>query len=219
MSVLAFAQGDKFIIRTFKSLGTSPMTKWSNSYEFEATESGEEGDLRAAAAALLGFEQQIHTTQVVFDYATISTWVPDSIPYNPEEFMVQNYGQQVGEYAPTTPAPLTICLFARRETRYGRAGKVFYRSALGLEELQYDGGVLALAGDAPIRMAWTVALSTSTITNYWEGAAPVQMRLIGYPKNATAFTVVPVEAMNIAGVSEVQLKHAWFNRNMTPQPG
>src|SRR5215471_1179799 len=87
MSVLTYAEGDLFVVRITKSLTTNPDNKWANSYEFKALAIGSEGPLLVLAEAIVEFEAAISFENVIFDRALISTWAPDSVPYDPTTFI------------------------------------------------------------------------------------------------------------------------------------
>jgi hypothetical protein len=118
-----------FTVRIYKRLEGQ---EWANSYEVQATQASSEpttaiGNLRAW---LVGLERSIHLTDVFFDRITISTYQPDSQPYDPTRF-VSFPISEAGQRARSGDAlSLAICLFVRREPGFGRAGKLLYRGVL-----------------------------------------------------------------------------------------
>jgi hypothetical protein len=118
-----------FTVRIYKRLEGQ---EWANSYEVQATDNSSDptipiGNLRNW---LVGLERAIHLSDVSFDRITISTYQPDSQPYDPTRFVSFPIFLQ-GQRARSGDAlTLAICLFVRREVSFGRSGKLLYRGVL-----------------------------------------------------------------------------------------
>ena len=118
-----------FTVRIYKRLEGQ---EWANSYEVQATDNSSDptipiGNLRNW---LVGLERAIHLSDVSFDRITISTYQPDSQPYDPTRFVSFPIFLQ-GQRARSGDAlTLAICLFVRREVSFGRSGKLLFRGVL-----------------------------------------------------------------------------------------
>lgn len=129
MSVQNPQNGEVFSIRTYKrASGYS----WANTYEIRVFADGlTTSDLANAAIAITNAERQFHFTFVNFYKTVVSTYVPDTRPYNPVNFTTLTlslYGQRGP--GGSQLLPLTTCVFARFGTEVGRPGKRFYRGCL-----------------------------------------------------------------------------------------
>jgi hypothetical protein len=106
--------------------------KWANNYEIQATSSitDPEGQLQAIANRLVALEAAIHLNIVLIDRVTISTYAPDSQPYNPDTLASFPYTQLGQRGATGDILPLEACLFVRRNVSFGRDGRLLYRGCL-----------------------------------------------------------------------------------------
>jgi hypothetical protein len=158
MPINSIAQGEVFTVRIYKRLEGQ---EWANSYEVQATDNSSDpaisiGNLRNW---LVGLERSIHLTDVFFDRITISTYQPDSQPYDPTRFTSFPIFEQ-GQRARSGDAlSLAICLFVRREPGFGRAGKLLYRGALQEADVAgYRSGLLTASANSlqnAINTAWS----------------------------------------------------------------
>jgi len=126
MTVTNITQNELFTVRVYKRYGANV---WANNYEIRARQ-----DIPFAQTAILdlvnaltNLERPIYPTYIRIDRVVVSTYQPDSIPYNPDNFTtipVNAFGQVNFQ---TDPMPLEYCLFVRRVTASGRPGKLLYR--------------------------------------------------------------------------------------------
>jgi hypothetical protein len=126
MTVTNITQNELFTVRVYKRYGANV---WANNYEIRARQ-----DIPFAQTAILdlvnaltNLEQPIYPSYIRIDRVVVSTYQPDSIPYNPDNFTtipVNAFGQVNFQ---TDPMPLEYCLFVRRVTQAGRPGKLLYR--------------------------------------------------------------------------------------------
>jgi hypothetical protein len=70
---------------------------------------------------------------------TISTYVPDSEPYNPNSFVTINLNLRGQTAFSADVLPLNVCVFARRNVLVGRSGKAFYRGYLSEPDVSWGG--------------------------------------------------------------------------------
>jgi hypothetical protein len=129
MSLSTILQGEVFTLRSYKQYAGY---SWANNYEIEAVQDipNPITELEFIASRIVDLEKTLHLSGVVIDRVTISTYVPDSLPYNPNNvatfpFSVRATRQIVSEFL-----PLELCLFIRRNVSFGRDGRILYRGVL-----------------------------------------------------------------------------------------
>jgi hypothetical protein len=215
MPVSAFTTGDRFIVRVTKYLNTNPDNKWVNSYEFRAIASGGESDLLGLGEALVDFEAQFHHTAVIFDRILISTWEPDSVPYDPAVFIASTLTAVGINTSGGELEALDKCLSVARVAATGRFGHLFYRGALTEADVVAPAGKSIIGDRAAMQTIIEGAISTAGLDAYiGQDATTLQMVLI----NADGDQVRPVIQLIVQGVSTVKPDHKWFNRTTTTVP-
>jgi len=82
MTLTNIRQGDVLTVRVFKQFAGY---SWANNYEVEALQdlSNPVVSLEALVTRIANLERPLHISSVIIDRATVSTYVPDSLPYNP----------------------------------------------------------------------------------------------------------------------------------------
>jgi len=105
---------------------------WANNYEIQAVNDipDPEFALQALADRLVSLERAIHLNITAIDRVTISTYAPDSQPYNPDALATFPYNQLGQRSISGDILPLEICLFVRRSVDFGRDGRLLYRGCL-----------------------------------------------------------------------------------------
>jgi hypothetical protein len=181
-----------FTVRIYKRLEGQ---EWANSYEVQATDASSDptisiGNLRNW---LVGLERSIHLTDVFFDRITISTYQPDSQPYDPTRFTSYPIFQQ-GQRARSGDAlTLAICLFVRREVSFGRSGKLLYRGVLQENDVAgYRSGLLTASITSlqnAINTAWSARPSFWRLVMASGVPTPQDVREV-INLGVSAFTVV-----------------------------
>jgi hypothetical protein len=206
MSLTTILQGEVFTVRSYKQyIGFS----WANNYELEAVQDipnpATELEFLANRIALL--ERDIHLAGVIIDRITISTYVPDSQPYNPNN--VASYPLSLAATRPT-PAevlPLELCLFVRRNTNVGRDGRLLYRGCLTEQDM-------SAAGFRPL-LTPSAVTSIQNIINSWNAIGVGNaFRLVlasGFP---AATNVRPVINLQVSEKIVVKkFNNRYFRRN------
>jgi hypothetical protein len=216
MSVLEFAIGDAFVIRVIKSLATNPDNKWANSYEFEASAAGTEGDLTTLITALVSFEAAFHRTAVIFDRATASTWGADSVPYDPAVFLVVPLEVSGGSAVSADLLPLDKTLSIARVPISGRVGHLFYRGCLAEDQVSAPAGKSIINDKPALQTAIDAAIASSELDSYIGTGAPGPLHLVMIDKADTHRR--RILDLSVAGVGTVPVDHAWFNRPSSPTP-
>lgn len=214
MTVLNFDIGDLFIIRTIKHLATNPDQKWANSYEVRADNAGDGGMLLTLASAIVLFESTMSLQTVRFDRSLISTWQPDSRPYNPATFMSIPLTASGAAAAATDPLPLSQCLSVARVPLSGRFGHIFYRGWLKEGDVSAPAGKPILVDPAALQGTVQAALDTSELASYFGLDNRSGLSLVMVEANGEDWR--NINDLVVQGVSQLPTDHAWFNR--TPAP-
>lgn len=214
MSVSTYTAGDLFTLRVIKSHLNNPDNKWANSYEFRAVVGGSEDELLELGIAVVMFEQALHQIAINFDRLLISTWAPDSKPYNPESFIsstLTGVGQAVTS---SDGIGLHNTLSVTRQCAFGKFGHLFYRGCLEETQVSAPAGKSILTSKATIQGQIEAALTASNLDGYigLTPTAPFGLVMVG----ASSGTARAVMSLRAQGVSAVPMDHAWFNRTTTP---
>lgn len=128
MSVEQPGQGEVFTVRSYKQYMNA---QWANTYEIRCTDNAAtRSDLLNAALTIVNAERGIHLNTINFFRAVISTYQPDSRPYNPSAFTTLDFSLQGQVTFGTNALPMSTCVFARFTAEGGRSGKRFYRGCL-----------------------------------------------------------------------------------------
>lgn len=138
MTLSNIQQGDVLTIRVYKQFAGY---LWANNYEVEAVQniSNPPTSLEALVTRIVNLERPLHIPAVVIDRVTVSTYVPDSLPYNPNTlavFPVVVFGTRT---ISSDALPLEICLFVRRNVNFGRDGRLLYRGCLSEADMEVRG--------------------------------------------------------------------------------
>jgi hypothetical protein len=206
MTLAVITQGEVLTVRSYKQYtGYS----WANNYEVEAlqdiTNSSTALEFLAQRIALL--ERDLHIGGVIIDRVTISTYVPDSRPYNPNTLATFPLSITATRQAPSEVLPLELCLFVRRNTTFGRDGRLLYRGCL------FEADMVATSF-RPLLAASSVTSLQSIITNWQSIGLGNEFRLV----MASGFPVVNnVRPVNNLQVSEKivvkKFNNRYFRRN------
>jgi len=210
MTVLTFATNDLFVVRVKKHHTANPARSWQNSYEFVANESGTLSDLDDLANVVLDYEQQIHNTFTQFEQVSVSTWVADSVPYDPDAFLVDPVDLQGTRDTTGALAPITTCWKVARPALSGRSGHIFYRNVFAQGDLTAPSGIAQINDPATFSTLLSDARTSSSLSDYLglTPTAKLQMALI----NKAGSNVRGVQTLISSGVTQMPVDHAWFNR-------
>ena len=144
MSILEPQEGEVFSIRTFKNYQGY---RWANTYELLCLDgSATYSDLTNAAVAICNRERVPLSNVIRIYKATISTYQPDSKPYNPSTFTTINLNMPGQAGFSNELLPLNVCVFARRNVLLGRSGKSFYRGYLTEGDVSWGGDRFEISG-------------------------------------------------------------------------
>lgn len=210
MSVITYALNDLFVVRVKKSHTANPSRSWQNSYEFVANAAGTLPDLDALVNVMLDYELQIHNTFTQFEQVSVSTWSADSVPYDPNAFLVMPVSSIGLRDTTGALAPITTCWNVSRPCLSGRTGHIFYRNVFAQGDLTAPSGISQLNAPGTFDTLLQEARTSSGLSDYLglTPTAPLQMCLI----NKTGSNVRGVQTLISTGVSQLPVDHAWFNR-------
>lgn len=210
MPVISFEADDLFVIRITKYLSSNPDRKWANSYEFRATAGGNSDALLALGTALSVFESSMHHSSVTFDRILISTWEPDSVPYNPASFISSTLTLTGARGGLADLMSLNNCLNVTRQAASGRFGHIFYRGFLLEDDVSAPAGKSVLNDRPGIQDDMDGAIASSGLGDYIGTAPAAEIQLVMISADGTNIRVV--NNLRVSGVSVLPLDHAWFNR-------
>lgn len=216
MSVLSYDAGDAFTVRIIKALTSNPDNSWGNTYELKAGAAGSEDELLAAASKIVAFEKKMHSSVVSFLRLLISTWEPDSVPYDPAAF-ISSAITGLGQRSNTgNPMALQTCLSVARVCASGRLGHLFYRGVLEESDIQAPAGKNVLTDKAAQQGYMDTAITDFDFDSLIgsAGLAGLGLHMIG----DTIATARPVMGLVIVGVAQVPNDHAWYNRSSIVVP-
>lgn len=202
-----------YIIRVRKSWGArDPERSWVNTYE--VSYDGAIGDLSATANAIANGERILHLAEVQFLSATISTWQPDSVPYNPLTFKTVEL-EQVGLRASAGVSAMdsNVCLLVKMMTALGRNGRRFYRGCLSEADVQIGGDAkFTLTPGSPLTgnggSAWET-FNTFMQPFTTAGTGPVKICLVGNGVGGVLSRAV--EEMQVGGVVVNRRNHRYYD--------
>jgi hypothetical protein len=210
MSVVSFVADDRFTIRIVKALATNPDNRWANSYEAVASDASTTGDLVALTNAIVAFEKSIHQNGVQFLSALISTWEPDSVPYDPESFYTLPLTGTGGVGVVSDIEPLNTCLSVARVASSGRTGHLFYRGVLQEGDVESPSGKAALVDRDGFQDTIDGAITSTSLDDWFGPTDTSTLHLVMI--SASGGQVRRVLNFRVQGVSTVPTDHAWFNR-------
>jgi hypothetical protein len=190
MTLANIPQGGVITIRVYKTFAGY---SWANNYEVQALENLPQSAfvLPTLADRFVALERSVHSSPVVIDRVVISSYAPDSIPYNPDALATYVYGVNGLRSATGDSVPLEICLFVRRITDFGRSGRILYRGCL----YEQDVSVSAFRG-----FIVPSALSSirSSINSWFQQGLGEQWRLVMASGNPNPTNIRPVSRLEAA---------------------
>jgi len=130
MPLQSVTAGEVFTVRVYK---LTNQYRYANTYEIVAqSDEANTGEVfwNNVAARFVALESQLIFPFIQLDRVVISSYVPDSQPYNPTSFIslpfsINGTRQIVGDVAPAN-----LCLVVRKNVTYGRDGRIFIRGNL-----------------------------------------------------------------------------------------
>jgi hypothetical protein len=213
MPVTSFTSGDLFTVEIVKSLDTNPNLEWRNTYEWQAVDDGVTSNLVDAGLQMVAFEQLFHNNVVNFIELRISTWEPDSVPYDPTAFLALPLsGTGLLDPSDQDVMALNVCLDMVRIPVSGRFGHIYYRGALLESDVEAPAGDNILTDPSVFDTRYSTAVASSGMDDILAGDGFVAMVMI----SKDGSVVRRVFGLSPQGVVTLPTKHKWFNRTPTP---
>lgn len=226
----------------FKAYGARTNRQWVNTYELSLrdglnTSNADPQLFMSAAQAIYAAERHLHWETVYFHRWVLSSWEPDSTPYDPMALVTVPVGEQglraLGGGPEAVLLDLRQVLMIGRATPTGRPGRLFYRGCLSELDVEFNAGYPRIApgaGGDPIRAAFA-AYRTALAPVLPSGNNVAQLTLINgvlvktaVPANTVPpttrikrtyvapFTVRPVTDVVLSGVTSKQQGNRYFDR-------
>lgn len=210
-----------FIIRTFKAWNSNEIERaWSNTYEV-VTDDESVTALGAMAQVIVDAERILHLPAVNFLQYTVSTWTPDSQPYDPATFFTAGVGT-FGSRAPAnwadTALDYNVCFMVHRNAATGRTGRLYYRGVLTEADVKQGGSgrfAFETVGDVTQRASGTPFNSYATLLAPFVGSGNSTNKLALISKRNTVqllMYVRPVASLTLGGVVINKKNHRYFDR-------
>ena len=188
MTLRNITRGEVVTARVYKRSGAF---LWANNYEVQAnTDIADPAvALQELSDRLVALERSIHLGGVFIDRVTISTYAPDSQPYDPDTLATFPYTTEGLRAYNGEALPLEVCLFVRRNTNFGRDGRLLYRACLA------EGDVFAPLFQG--RLTNAARNSIQSILDNWQqqglGGAWVLVMASGTPNPTSIRRVVSLQ--------------------------
>lgn len=209
-----------YTVKIFKSWGArDPEKRWVNNYEIQSD--GEDAaSLQDTVDTIVDAERVIHSTNVQFLSALVSTIQEDSDPYNGNEFAsyeLAGTGSQTSAGAEAnTFMDTRVCYVVKFVPRMGFQGRRFYRGCVAERDVYLAGdGKVALDPSSGLYSGQALFTAFQTALEPIVGPASGgdRMVLVKMPKEgdlvgATNF----VERVAFGGITVVSRNHRYFDR-------
>lgn len=207
-SLLTPALNDVVTVNVMKHLISNPAVKWSNTYDFQVVDPTSGTLFTNMWTNCLAFEKLLTLGSTHFDEIRISTFLPDSKPYNPESFISYPVDQVGTAGAAGDPLPLGVAWHIVRNTATGRPGKLFLRETHGEGSVNSSGGFLVFSDPATVSAALASALTTSALGGYITGdILDANMVVAHYNRTTHAVTARSILGFTSRGPILARLSH------------
>lgn len=205
-SVASYGAGDRFIIRLFYFLAINPGAEYNTQVTVEALTGGGLPELTECGVRFADCMGRMMFDTVALDRITISTFVEDSRPYDPNAFVSQEI--EVGPIGRNSSGQQILAarnvLKLAKKVPTGRQGKISLRFALSESDVQAPAGEMVLTNEAAITSALEQALTLSQFDEYF----PAQGGIF----NPVLLNVSPVGPFYVSRyVTNIVVNGAGFN--------
>ena len=184
----------EYVFTAYLHYDARPSDFWVATLEHSSAEAIESGEIEQLADDFVAGLRLVALTNVVIDRVTISTWAPDSEPYDPDALRVIPYGVfGTRTFALTDPVDDDIVLFVRKQVTTGRSGKFQFRGWGTVNEMTTAAGAWTLTGAA-------LAFISAAVEDMWLAISAnnspsligVSLLRITYPATAEGEKQIPV---------------------------
>jgi hypothetical protein len=202
MTLRNIAQGEVVTVRIYKQyVGFS----WANNYEVQATTNVNDPaqSLADMVDRLVVLERLLHLQAVIIDRATVSSYAPDSQPYDPDTLTTFPYSLSGQRTSAGEVLPLELCLFVRRNVNFGRDGRLLYRGCLTENDM-------SATAFRPLLTSSTVNSIQSAINNWYQQGIGSEWRLVmasGNPQPTSIRTIVGLQVSEKITVKKVNNRY------------
>lgn len=210
MSVLAFVQGEQFTFTVWSRVIAQPDIRWQNTFEWYANEGAGQSDLvtSAAACTALVIAGMLNVYEV-FEQR-ISTFAPDSHPYDPEAFFViSDLVPGLRSFSSGERSSLELCLALSRDTLAGRLGKLYLRGWLLKSEVIGAGASWSLVDAGALQSIVDDGITAAGLDDMIGPTpdSPLSVRMISDTTAARR-----VDGFTVRGARNIKMNHKYFNR-------
>lgn len=220
-----------YLVTVHKNQGGIGGKPWVNSYEVVTNGTiaspapldeapGEVLLLRNLAGKIAAFETAFHLNTTYINRVTVSTWVPDSTPYNGNELVTVPISanglreQLLGQEA----LGLDDTLYVRKTPQTGELGKIMYRGVLlELDSIVNAQGIKTLNGSSPIANGgslWTDAVAeiAEGLMNWREQGDGEWAFAMIHTVGGESVIVRPILTFTPAGITPLKLNKKHYNK-------
>lgn len=220
-----------YLVTTHKNQGGLGGKPWVNSYEVVTggvvgsgvpldENPGEVLLLRNLAGAIAEFELAFHLETTYLNRVTVSTWAPDSTPYNANELVTvpisANGLRTIG--GGNEALGLDDTLYVRKTPYTGELGKIMYRGVLlELDSTVNSQGIKTLSGSSPVANGgslWTTAVASiaAGLSDYREQGDGEWAFCMIHTIAGEALVVRPILTFTPAGITPMKMNKRYYNR-------
>jgi len=202
MTLRNIAQGEVVTVRIYKQyVGFA----WANNYEVQATTNINQPSQSLAQMVdrLVVLERIVHLQGVIIDRVTVSSYVPDSQPYDPDTLATYPYSLSGQRSIQGEVLPLELCLFIRRNVDFGRDGRLLYRGCLTENDM-------SATAFRPLLSSATVTNLQNAINNWFQqgiGSEWVLVMASGTPQPTSIRRVVGLQVSEKISVKKVNNRY------------
>lgn len=211
MSLLLPQTGEGFRLRTEFYHTTNPAKRYSVNNTAIAVASADIADLTDLTNSLAAFFGQVCYEGMVVAKTTVSTFVPDTSPYEGNEFYtnehnVPGFRSLIGK----TLLPLKVAMFVSKQMPTGRNGKMFIRGALAESDVEFGQELFAPTPSALLQGVIEDAISSSGISDFFYSSESNIKLCVG--TNAGVITNPRlVQNFVFKGIRTVSVNHRYYD--------
>ena len=213
MSLVVPSINELFILRCTSYDESNPEKKWNNLQEIVCLNGTDIEGLQGIATAYGNFISLMSQITTFTEKVTVSTFMPDTNPYNANEFFVQPIGLPGGRAISSgDQLPLSVSLYLSKNVLTGHRGKLFVRGMLKESDVVFGGPLFALNNVGSMQVLVNAALTDSAFGLYvGQEASGLTACMASYRSGVT--TIRPITSFQVSGVRNVSLNHKYFTRS------
>lgn len=185
--------------------------RWANNWYVRFRTDVTVGQYTSFADSLASFHSRMLLSPFRVEYVRISTFTPDTDPYNANEFVTVPVSYDGFRSATGQPLANDVCLFVTRNVWAGRQGKLFFRGFLTEDDITSAQGRFVLN-------------NVSAIENYIQGslnATGLQTFIASPPNNPIVIVMPPrntipareITGLSVKGVSVNKQDRRYYDRS------